>query len=115
MPGASSSASSGTSLPRSRSLGVPHSANPHSSRVTRNLEHPGIPAVYERGLDRDGAPFYAMRRAQGRTFAKLLADADTVHRRLALLPVVTRVAQTIGFAHDRGVVHRDIKPDNIIV
>jgi hypothetical protein len=83
--------------------------------VTGNLEHPGIPAVYERGLDLDGRPFYAMRRAQGRTLAKLLAEADTRERRLALLPVVTRVAQTIGFAHDRGVVHRDIKPDNIIV
>jgi hypothetical protein len=83
--------------------------------VTGNLEHPGIPAVYERGVDGRGHPFYAMRRANGRTLAKLLAEADTRDRRLALLPVVTRVAQTIGFAHDRGVVHRDIKPDNIVV
>jgi hypothetical protein len=83
--------------------------------VTGNLEHPGIPAVYERGVDGGGRPFYAMRRAQGRTLARLLAEADTRDKRLALLPVVTRVAQTIGFAHDRGVIHRDIKPDNIVV
>jgi hypothetical protein len=83
--------------------------------VTGNLEHPGIPAVYERGFDRDGRPFYAMRRVQGRTLAQRLADADTRDKRLALLAIVTRVAQTIGFAHDRGVIHRDLKPDNILV
>jgi len=83
--------------------------------VTGNLEHPGIPSVYERGVDGDGRPFYAMRRIQGRTLTALIAEADTRNKRLALLPIVTRVAQTIGFAHDRGVIHRDIKPDNVMV
>ena len=83
--------------------------------VTGHLEHPGIPSVYERGVDDKGVPFYAMRRVQGRTLSARLAEADTREKRLALLPLVTRVAQTIGFAHDRGVVHRDIKPDNILV
>ena len=71
--------------------------------------------MYERGVDAQGAPFHAMRRVQGRTLAARLAEADTREKRLALLPLVTRVAQTIGFAHDQGVVHRDIKPDNILV
>jgi hypothetical protein len=83
--------------------------------VTGHLEHPGVPSVYERGLGSDGRPFYAMRRVQGRTLARALADADTREKRLALLPVVTRVAQTVGFAHDRGVIHRDLKPENILV
>jgi len=83
--------------------------------VTGHLEHPGIPSVYERGVDANGRPFYAMRRVQGRTLTRLLGEADSRERRLALLPIVIRVAQTIGFAHDHGVVHRDIKPDNILV
>ena len=83
--------------------------------ITGHLEHPGIPSVYERGVDDKGVPFYAMRRVQGRTLTARLAEADTREKRLALLPLVTRVAQTIGFAHDHGVVHRDIKPDNILV
>jgi hypothetical protein len=83
--------------------------------VTGHLEHPGIPTVYERGADDTGRPFYAMRRVEGRTFAKLLVETAGLDDRLALLPVVLRVAQTIGFAHDRGVVHRDIKPENVIV
>jgi hypothetical protein len=82
--------------------------------VTGNLEHPGIPSVYERGT-RDGVPFYAMRRVQGKTLSALLAGARTPEERLRLLPVVVQVAQTLGYAHDRGVVHRDVKPDNVLV
>jgi len=82
--------------------------------VTGRLEHPGIPSVYERG-ERDGAPFYAMRKVEGRTLGALLDEAKTLEARLRLLPVVVQVAQTLGYAHDRGVVHRDVKPENVLV
>jgi hypothetical protein len=82
--------------------------------VTGNLEHPGIPAVYERGI-KDGMPYYAMRRIDGRPLSELLGEARTLSERLRLLPTVVQVAQTLGFAHSRGVVHRDIKPANILV
>jgi hypothetical protein len=84
------------------------------ARVTGTLEHPGIPSVYERG-ERDGAPFYAMRKVEGRTLGALLDEAKTLEQRLRLLPVVVQVAQTLGYAHDRGVVHRDVKPENVLV
>jgi len=83
--------------------------------VTGNLEHPGIPPVYERGLKSDGTPWYAMRRVRGRSLELAMREAQGLPERLALLPAVTRAAQTLGFAHEKGVVHRDIKPDNIMV
>ncbi|MBE7484589.1 MAG: serine/threonine protein kinase [Polyangiaceae bacterium] len=82
--------------------------------VTGNLEHPGIPAVYERG-SRAGVPYYAMRHVRGRPFSEVLGERKTLRERLKLLPPVVQVAHTLGFAHERGVVHRDVKPDNIML
>ncbi|HUH02404.1 MAG TPA: serine/threonine-protein kinase [Kofleriaceae bacterium] len=83
--------------------------------ITGNLEHPGIPAVYERGGIADGEPFCAMRRVRGRTLEEAIADAGSLDRRLAQVPALIRVAQTLAYAHSHGVVHRDIKPSNIVV
>jgi predicted Ser/Thr protein kinase len=83
--------------------------------VTANLDHPGIPAVYERGRDADGNPFYAMRFVRGRNLREAIESAKTLDDRLRLLPALIDVAQTLAFAHARGVIHRDIKPDNVVV
>jgi hypothetical protein len=85
------------------------------SFVTGNLEHPGIPAVYERGQDQANRPFYSMRHVQGRTLGEAISDCGSLDERLRLVPVLIRVAQTLAYAHSQGVVHRDIKPDNIIL
>lgn len=82
--------------------------------VTGNLEHPGIPAVYERGL-RAGRPFYAMRKVDGRTLAEAVREARSFEERLRQLPTIVQVAHTLGFAHERGVVHRDVKPENVVL
>lgn len=82
--------------------------------VTGNLEHSGIPAVHERG-EREGRPYYVMRRVGGRTLTDAVASTSRFEERLALLPAVVRVAHTLGFAHERGVVHRDVKPDNVVL
>jgi hypothetical protein len=83
--------------------------------VTANLDHPGIPAVYERGRDRQGNPFYVMRLVRGRSLRDAIESAETLDDRLRLLPALIDVAQTLAFAHARGVIHRDIKPDNVVV
>ena len=85
------------------------------SIVTANLEHPGVAPVYERGFDSEGMPFYTMRLVRGRTLSEEVASRRTIATRLELLPEVIRVAQTLAFAHEHGVVHRDVKPDNVIV
>lgn len=82
--------------------------------VTGNLEHPGIAPVFERGV-RDGTPYYVMRLVRGRTLMQAIASTSSLDERLALLPAVVRVAHTLGFAHERGVVHRDVKPENVIL
>jgi len=82
--------------------------------VTANLEHPGIVPVYERGV-RNGRPYYTMRRLPSRTLADAFAEVKTDVARLALLPALTRVAETLAYAHARGVVHRDIKPSNVVL
>jgi hypothetical protein len=83
--------------------------------ITANLEHPGIAPVYERGFDAEGRPFYVMRLVQGHSLADAIAERRTMHDRLKLIPVVARVAQTLAFAHAHGVVHRDVKPDNVVL
>lgn len=83
--------------------------------VTGGLEHPGIPTVYERGVDDDGVPFYVMKKIQGRTLGDAITAAATLQERMALLPIVVRAAHTLAYAHERGIVHRDVKPHNIIV
>ncbi len=83
--------------------------------VTANLDHPGIPPVYERGRDSQGNPFYTMRLVRGRNLEQAIAQTQTLDDRLRLLPALIGVAQTLAFAHARGVIHRDIKPENVVV
>lgn len=82
--------------------------------VTGNLEHPGIPAVYERGVHA-GKPFYAMRLVHGQSMKEALSRAQTLDERLSFVSALTRIAQTLAYAHSHGVIHRDIKPSNIVL
>lgn len=83
--------------------------------ITGGLEHPGIASVHERGVDEQGRPFYVMRKVKGHTVAELLAEAQSMSERFKLLPVIVRTAQTLAYAHANGVIHRDVKPANIMV
>jgi serine/threonine protein kinase len=82
------------------------------ARVLARLEHPGIVPVYDAGVMNDGRMFYVMKLVRGRTLAEELAHLPELDRRLSILE---RVAEAIAFAHERGVVHRDLKPNNIMV
>jgi serine/threonine-protein kinase len=93
--------------------------------ITGNLEHPGIVPVYQLGQHGDGRPYYCMRFVQGvslRTeierFHSETSARDPGSRTLDLRRLLVRfvaVCNTIAYAHSRSVLHRDIKPHNIVL
>jgi tetratricopeptide (TPR) repeat protein/tRNA A-37 threonylcarbamoyl transferase component Bud32 len=86
------------------------------AQVMGQLQHPGIPPVYDLGELPDGRPFFALKLIKGQTLAALLKDrqhpADDLPR---LLAIFGQVCQTLAYAHSRGILHRDLKPSNIMV
>ncbi|HET9930477.1 MAG TPA: serine/threonine-protein kinase, partial [Polyangiaceae bacterium] len=85
------------------------------ARITGQLDHPNIVPVYELGRRADGSLYYTMRVVRGRTLSRALAEAKTLPKRLELLGHFIGLCQAIAYAHSRGVVHRDIKPDNVMI
>jgi serine/threonine-protein kinase len=83
------------------------------ARIQARLEHPAIPPVHELGRDAAGRPYFSMKRLAGTTMSELLAMPE--HDRPRLLRAFVEVCQAIDFAHSRGVVHRDLKPGNIML
>ncbi len=81
------------------------------AEVLTSLEHPGILPIYEVGED-GGVPFYAMKLAEG-NLAERLPELSKDPRRLAAY--MADVAEAVHYAHQRGVLHRDLKPQNILL
>jgi tetratricopeptide (TPR) repeat protein len=80
--------------------------------VTASLSHPGIVRVHAAG-DLDGVPFLAYELVEGgRTFEHVLGPATPLSTKVEL---VRDAARALGAAHQRGVVHRDVKPSNVLV
>ena len=88
------------------------------AQLTSQLEHPGIIPVYEMGATDDGKLFFVMKKVEGRTLRELFADPATTgspEDRRRLLRIFLKVCDAVAYAHERGVLHRDLKPDNIMV
>ncbi|HEY7819187.1 MAG TPA: protein kinase, partial [Vicinamibacteria bacterium] len=86
------------------------------ARVASALTHPNIAVIYEIGeVEREGRRrgFIAMEYVPGRTLAQILSE-----RRLEvdeILEIARQIAEALSEAHDRGVVHRDVKPGNVMI
>ena len=89
--------------------------------VTGSLEHPSVVAVYGLGKDTKGRLYYAMRYVRGKKLSRVIAE---YHRKEAglkqealtgLLQNFQAVCLAIEYAHSKGVLHCDIKPDNIMI
>jgi serine/threonine protein kinase len=86
------------------------------AKITARLPHPGIPPVHALGTLADGTPYLAMKLIRGRTLAELLkqrlSPLDELPR---FVQIFEQIAQAVGFAHAQGILHRDLKPLNVMV
>ena len=92
------------------------------ARVQGQLEHPGIPPVYDFVSSDDGRAHITMKRVRGHTLQEIierLRDGDERAReefpRRRLLAALSSACLTVAYAHSQGVIHRDLKPANIML
>jgi serine/threonine-protein kinase len=86
------------------------------AQIGGQLQHPGVVPVYELGAFADRRPFFAMKLVKGQTLAELLLSRSSPAAELPrFLSIYESVAQTMAYAHARGVIHRDLKPSNVMV
>lgn len=81
------------------------------ARILAQLEHPGIVPVHDIGTLPDGRSFYTMKRVAGLPLREWAAGDRSLAARLQL---AQRLCETIAFAHGKGILHCDLKPDNIM-
>ena len=96
------------------------------AQVTAQLQHPGIVPIHDLGKLPDGRVWFTMKEVTGQTFGEVIAEVHAVSRTRwqpaasgwslrRLVDALRQVCEAVGYAHSRGVVHRDLKPDNIMV
>jgi serine/threonine-protein kinase len=90
--------------------------------ATGALEHPNIVPVHDIRVDAHGSPMIVLKRIEGDTWTKLMHDEDLVRERFGATNLVDwnadilrQVVQAVRFSHSRGILHRDLKPDNVMI
>src|SRR5262249_45989595 len=92
------------------------------AQITGQLDHPNIVPIHELGVDARGRLFFTMKMVNGHSLARVVEDlhsrADAAERDWPLgrlLTAFVAVCNAVAYAHSRGVVHRDLKPPNIMI
>ena len=90
------------------------------AQIMAQLDHPNIVPVHELGADEAGTLYFTMKQVIGRTLSAELREWEkegigTPGRISHFLEIFTKICDAIAFAHSRGVIHRDLKPGNIMV
>lgn len=92
------------------------------ARTAARLSHPNVPAVHELGRQPDGTPYFCMRLVEGETLSRIierLRRGDlTTHRLYTYtrrLQIVQELCDALDYAHSLGFIHRDVKPDNVMI
>jgi serine/threonine protein kinase len=83
------------------------------SRIAASLDHPHVVPIFKAG-EEDGALYIAMRYVEGTDLAKLLRDEGGLEPRRAV-ELLDQVAEALDAAHEKGLVHRDVKPSNVLI
>ncbi|MFK7770058.1 MAG: protein kinase [Mariniblastus sp.] len=82
------------------------------ARICGMLQHPGVVPIHDLGLLDDGKPFLAMKLIDGQTFSKMIQDKTPTNQ---LLEIFSQICQTLAYVHTKEVIHRDLKPLNVMV
>lgn len=87
------------------------------ARITAQLDHPNIPAVYALASDKKKSTCFTMKVLEGVSLQQMLEqnEKEGIDGLFAALDVMVRVCDAVSFAHSRGVLHLDLKPSNVMV
>ncbi len=79
-----------------------------------SLQHPGIAQVYDLGYLDDGSPYMALEQIRGLSLQEIVEDRGALPE-AEVIEIALQVCDALAYVHDEGFVHRDLKPDNILV
>lgn len=86
------------------------------AQLTARLAHPNLVPIHELGIAEDGRAYYVMKLVDGQTLAQRLASyKSVVQHRTELLKIFSQICQGVAFAHRQGILHFDLKPENVMV